>query len=37
MYAEQATSIRKLAQERARGAFEAEKAAKENERIIRIY
>ena len=37
MYAEQATNIRKLAQERARGALEADKAAKENERFIRFY
>jgi len=37
MYSEQATDIRKLAKERAREAFEAEKVTKENERIIRFY
>ncbi len=35
MYGEEATHIRKLAQERAREAFEAEKVAKETERIMR--
>ena len=37
MYGEEATHIRKLAKERAKEAFEAEKVAKENERIIRFY
>ena len=37
MYGEQATNIRKLAHERAREAFGAEKVAKENERIMRFY
>jgi len=37
MYSEQAVNIRKLAKERAKEAFEAEKVAKENERIIRFY
>ena len=37
MYSEQATYIRKLAKERAKEAYEAEKVAKENERIIRFY
>ena len=37
MYGEQATLTRKLAQERAREAFEAEKVTKESEQIMRFY
>ena len=34
MYGEHATTTRKLAQERAKEAVEAEKVAKENEKIL---
>ena len=34
MYGEHATTTRKLAQERAKEAFEAEKVAKENEKLL---
>ena len=37
MYGEQVTFTRKLAQERAREAFEADKVAKESERIMCFY
>ena len=37
MYGEQATLTRKLAHERAREAFEAEKVARETDRIMRFY